>query len=90
MRTKVLILGAPPHAFIGPWVDLPEGGLWDVVPRGDYLGQVCVEIDSPVGPRHKLDGQPLQIKGERARGIILVGAKDLDVPYITVQLQQVV
>lgn len=90
MRTKVLILGAPARAFIGPWIDLPEGGEWDVEPRGDYLNQVCVEVDSPVGPRLKLNGAPVRISGKRARGIILIGAKDLDVKQITVQLRQVV
>ena len=90
MRTKVLILGAPPHAFMGPWVDLPEGGQWEVEPREDYLGQVCVEVDSPVGPRYKLNTQPVIIEGQRARAMILVGAKDLEVSHITVQMRQVV
>ena len=90
MRTKVLILGALPNSFIGPWVDLPEGGMWDVQPRGHYGGHVVVEVDSPAGPRFKLNGEPVQIHGLRARGIILAQAKDLDVDSITVQLRQVV
>lgn len=90
MRTKVLILGAPTDAFIGPWVDLPEGGDWDVEPRGDYLTHVAIEVDSPSGPRHRLDGKPLRITGRRARAIILQGAKDLKTKHITVQLRQVI
>lgn len=88
MRTKVLILGAPNQAFIGPWVDLPEGGEWDVEPRGDYLNQVMVEVDSP-GSGLKLNGQPLRISGSCARAIVLPGAKDLKTKRITVQLRQV-
>lgn len=90
MRTKVLILGALPDAFIGPWVDLPEGGEWDVQPRADYGGFVVIEVDSPAGPRFKINGEPVRIRGLRARGIILPQAKDLDVNSITVQLRQVV
>lgn len=90
MRTKVLILGALPDSFIGPWVDLPEGGEWDVQPRADYRGFVIIEVDAPAGPRYKIDGEPVRIRGLRARGIILPQAKDLDVDIITVQLRQVV
>lgn len=90
MRTKVLILGALPGAFIGPWVDLPEGGEWDVQPRGHYGGFVAVEVDSPAGPRYELDGEPVRIRGLRARGIIDPQAKELEVSSITVQLRQVV
>jgi len=90
VKTKALLLGALPGAFIGPWVDLPEGGEWDVQPRADYGGFVVVEVDAPAGPRFKIDGEPVRIRGLRARGIVLAQAKELDVDSITVQLRQVV
>ena len=89
MRQKVLVLGALPEILEGPWVDLTEGTEWEVRPRGDYDNLVAVQVNDEAAILHHLDGEPVRIRGSRARALLLAGVRELGVKSITVQLVQV-
>ena len=84
MRERLLVIGAEPRAFIGPWIDLTDSKVWEARPSQDFAGRVFVETgDGRVLP---LNGEPITFGSNRARAII---DERCEVTPITVKLRQV-
>ena len=88
MRERLLIVGARPRAFTGPWIDLSDSEVWEVLPRDNYDGEVTVEAQNGAAQLLiPLTDKPIRLDGmTRVRAVINESVKS---KHITVLLRQV-
>lgn len=89
MRERLLIVGAEPRAFTGPWIELSDSEVWEVLPRGEFHeGDVSVEAQNGAALlTHPLTKEPVRLEQvTKVRAIVSESAKS---KRITVILRQV-
>jgi len=89
MRERLLIVGAEPRAFVGPWIELSDSEVWEVLPRGElHEGEVSVEAQNGAALlTHSLTQEPIRLDHvTKVRAIVNESAKS---KHITVILRQV-
>lgn len=89
MKTKALIIGAPPLPFEGPPVSLTDGEEWRVVPNENYRERVVVVVKRNGNTtRHPLSSKELIISGEEAYAEVLESISEGSFNHISVNLER--
>lgn len=55
MRTRALALGISPQPFEGPWVNVSDGGTWEIRPTNPLSDTVRIETLTTEGVQTKWD-----------------------------------